>query len=100
MHPRLPVLWSVTQVKFDADDIAISTVPTLRGADARLSALDALPRVTALDLSDNNVTDAELIHLEQFRTLTVLDLSGTKTTVEGRNRLRKVLSNCKIVPEH
>ncbi|MDB5344398.1 MAG: hypothetical protein JWP89_2775 [Schlesneria sp.] len=99
MHPRLPLMWSVTQVKFGADDIPASNVPTSRGSEARLSALDALPRIAVLDLGGDDVTDAGLIRLEQLRTLTTLDLSGTKTTVEGRNRLRKVLSHCRIVPE-
>jgi hypothetical protein len=99
MHPRLPVLWSVTQVKFDADGLAASMVPTLRGSEARLSALDAFPQIAVLDLGGDDVTDARLIRLEQLRTLTTLDLSGTKTTIEGRNHLRKVLSNCRILPE-
>jgi hypothetical protein len=99
MHPRLPVLWSVTQVKFDSDNSASSPGSTSRGFDARLNALDAIPRIALLDLAGNDMTDAGLVRLEQFRTLTMLDLSGTKTTMEGRNRLRKVLSHCTIVPE-
>ncbi|HEY4261902.1 MAG TPA: hypothetical protein VGM98_17155 [Schlesneria sp.] len=99
MHPRLPVLWSVTQVNFDADDITTLATPTPREPEARLNAIDMFPRIAVLDLGGDDVTDAELIRLEQLRTLIILDLSDTKTTVEGRNRLRKALPRCRIVPD-
>ncbi len=99
MHSRLPLMWSVTQVKYGTDDIPTANVPIWRGSEARLGALDSLPRIAVLYLGSDDVTDAGLIRLEQLRSLTMVDLSGTKTTIEGRNRLRNVLSNCRIVPE-
>jgi hypothetical protein len=42
------------------------------------------------------VTDAGLAHIEKLTGLTFLDLTGTKVTAAGVDKLQNALPNCRI----
>lgn len=43
------------------------------------------------------VTDAGLVHLEKLKDLRFLDLSGTRCTVNGTNKLQSAIPQVSIV---
>jgi hypothetical protein len=61
---------------------------------------DALPRLEWLMLSGDEVTDSSIPHLERLTHLKALLLRGTKVTVEGSEKLQRVLPNCKVYVYH
>ena len=68
-----------------------------RVTDADLERLiPVLSRVTHLDLSDTQITDAGLQHLTGLIQLQYLYLKRTKVTDEGVKKLQQALPNCQI----
>ena len=53
-------------------------------------------RVTAIDLSDTNVTDSDLVDLRRLPSLETLRLYRTEISEERVEQLRKALPNCHI----
>jgi Leucine-rich repeat (LRR) protein len=64
--------------------------------DDGLKHLQGLTQLRTLDLSATNVTDAGLKHLQGLTELQILDLNGTKATGDGVKRLQRALPNCRI----
>lgn len=64
--------------------------------DALLGELAALPKLTALYVSNENITDAGMEHLAHMAQLEVLDLRGTSITDRGLQRLES-LANLKVL---
>jgi len=61
-----------------------------------LASLRGLGHLRRLGLASTPVTDRDLQHLADLKTLEELDLKGTRTTPEGRRKLRGELPNCRI----
>ncbi|HEY4260619.1 MAG TPA: hypothetical protein VGM98_10675 [Schlesneria sp.] len=66
--------------------------------DAGLVQLQGM-HLTELDAADTQITDAGLDSLKDQSKLTLLSLTKTKTTPEGRAKLRKALPECEISPD-
>jgi hypothetical protein len=75
--------------------IAVLNLADTRVTDEGLRSL--LPVVRTLDLSRTLVTDAGLAHLEGFRGLRDLNLTGTAVTEGAIAKLQQLLPNCMIV---
>ena len=65
--------------------------------DDDLKQLGTLARLTSLNLSGTQVTDAGLVHLHGLADLQWLYLFGTQVTDEGVARLQKALPKCRII---
>jgi hypothetical protein len=61
-----------------------------------LKHLAGLKRLTVLNLSDTQVSDAGVKELAALTNLTDLDLRGTKVTAAGVKELRRALPECHI----
>ena len=59
--------------------------------------LERLTNLKELFLTDTNVTDAGLEHLQGLTNLRYLDVSATKVTDAGVKKLQQALPNCKII---
>ncbi len=64
------------------------------GAKARL---DDKGELIALHLGGTEITDARLEQLKGLSSLETLDLTETKVTVEGINKLKQALPDCKMM---
>ena len=64
--------------------------------DAELEHLSGLTRLNFLFLHDTQVTDAGLEHLNGLKNLVILYLNGTQVTPEGVKKLQKALLDCPI----
>ena len=64
-----------------------------------LPELKSLANLKSIGLANTAITDDSLKQLAGLHTLVVLDLSETRTTLEGRSRLRRSLPNCAITPD-
>ena len=64
--------------------------------DAGLVHLASLPLLNDLLLTASTVTDAAIPHLSQLGSLKNLELDDTNMTLEGVERLREALPNCRI----
>ena len=58
--------------------------------------LKGLTKLSVLDLSGTQVTDAGLAHLKGLTKLSVLDLRGTQVTDAGVKELKQALPSLKI----
>lgn len=67
--------------------------------DEDLERLTRLPRLESLMLTLTFVSDAGLEHLAPIKSLTELQLKGTKVTQEGVAKLKRLLPHCRIVIE-
>jgi hypothetical protein len=65
-------------------------------ADLELPRLAVLGDIEYLDLSHSNLTDAGLAHVAQFKKLRWVNLSLSKVTPAGAERLRKQLPQCNV----
>jgi hypothetical protein len=57
-----------------------------------------LKGLQGLNVMQTAITDAGLVHLKEMKGLQTLSLVLTKTTVAGRDDLRKALPNTHITP--
>jgi hypothetical protein len=64
--------------------------------NAGLKELTQLKSLTYLDVNGTKVTDEGVQELAALKNLTYLNLNGTKVTDEGRKELQKALPNCRI----
>ena len=64
------------------------------GAQARL---DDKGELIALHLGGTEITDAGLEQLKGLSSLDTLDLTEIKVTIEGVNKLKQALPDCKIL---
>ena len=65
--------------------------------DVEAICLHQLASLRFLQLTDTEVTDAALEHLERLTNLNHLDLTNTRVTPEGVTELQKALPECEIV---
>src|SRR5439155_26206044 len=58
--------------------------------------LSSLPKLTYLNLGGNGISDAGLESLVASKSLTTLEIHGTKVTEAGAYKLHAALPNCRI----
>ncbi len=88
----LPEFWPCDRI--ESACLVMVNVPPKTVSD-----LGSLRSLQFLSLTATNVTDADLEQLSRLVGLEVLYLNDTRTTAQGRDKLRKALPNCRVYPQ-
>jgi serine/threonine protein kinase len=70
-----------------------------RITDGGLAVLRSHPTLRVLLLRSTSISDDAIPHLATLTGLTQLDLTDSRVTEAGRQKLREALPNCKVLPE-